>query len=210
MLEIGNSEVTPRECVNRVKLAQALVHDPKIVLLDEPLTGCDPVARRDLVKLMQQLGNEGKAVIVSSHILHEVEAITKEIVLVYKGEVLAEGNVYRIRELIDEHPHKIEIETENTRGLARALLADNTSDDAITSMHFPDSHRLVVETRNPDRCYSRIPHVMLAAGIRITGLRSPDNNLQAVFDYLTNTRGPQGVAAAGSPVAGETNTSPTP
>lgn len=174
----------------RVKLAQAIVHDPDLILLDEPLTGCDPVARVELVKAIQQLGSENKAVIVSSHILHEIEAMTSEILLLFKGQVLAEGNIYRIREMIDEHPHQIEISTNKARQLASLLIKDAS----IYSIEFPDKETLLIETRDPDKCYMLIPQIALDHQIKITKLYSPDNNLAAVFDYLTKNRGPQGVA----------------
>ncbi|PID38547.1 MAG: hypothetical protein CSA65_07100 [Proteobacteria bacterium] len=174
----------------RTKLAQAIVHDPEIVLLDEPLTGCDPLARSSLVKIIQALGAAGKAVIVSSHILHEVEAMTSEILLLYKGQVLAEGNIYRIREMIDEHPHQVQVVCDKPRELASQLVLD----PSVFSAEFPADDTLLVETRDPDSCYSRIPQAALDHGIKIRQLTSPDNNLQAVFDYLTRDRGPEGVA----------------
>ena len=174
----------------RIKLAQALVHDPELILLDEPLTGCDPVARAVITKLIQQLGQAGKGVLVSSHILHEVEAMTSEILLVYRGQVLAQGNVYRIREMIDAHPHKIRVECDDPRRLGREL----AQHAPVRSLEFFADGALVVETPLPDACYPLIPHTALEHGIKIQALTSPDNNLQAVFEYLTRDRGPEGVA----------------
>jgi ABC-2 type transport system ATP-binding protein len=183
----------------RAKLAQALVHDPELLLLDEPLTGCDPLARVHITRLIKELGAEGKTLIVSSHILHEVESMTTEILLIYKGQVLAEGNIYRIREMIDEHPHKIRVECDRPRDLSRGLVV---SPD-VRSLEFPapdpaadpegdGAGAVVIETRNPDGCYPLIPKVALEQGIKIRALTSPDNNLQAVFEYLTEGRGPEG------------------
>ena len=177
----------------RAKLAQTLIHDPELLLFDEPLTGCDPLARVQITDLIQALGREGKMVIVSSHILHEIESMTSEIVLLYKGQVLAEGNIYRIREMIDEHPHQIRVECDEPRALGQKLV---TSED-IRAIEFPGDGALVVETHDPDGCYPLIPRVALEAGIKIHALTSPDNNLQAVFEYLTQERGPEGVARAG-------------
>ncbi len=177
----------------RAKLAQAIAHDPEVLLLDEPLTGCDPLARSKITAYIKELGKAGKAVLVSSHILHEIEAMTSEILLVYKGQVLAEGNIYRIREMIDEHPHKIRIGCSEPRKLARELCVA----DAVRGIDFPEEEggkALVLETRDPDGCYPLIPKLALEAGIKIQSLTSPDNNLQAVFEYLTQERGPEGVA----------------
>ena len=178
----------------RAKLAQAIVHEPDLLLLDEPLTGCDPLARVRIIELIKQMGRSGKAVIVSSHILHEVEAMTSEILLVYKGQVLAEGNIYRIREMIDEHPHKIRVECSEPRKLASRLVQSTE----VRGIEFPeaeaDASAFVVETRNPDACYPLIPRIALEDKIKIQTLTSPDNNLQAVFEYLTRDRGPEGVA----------------
>jgi ABC-2 type transport system ATP-binding protein len=99
----------------RVKLAQALVHDPDLLILDEPLSGMDPLARRKTIKLIKEWARAGKSIIVSSHILHEIEAMTSNILLINQGRILAEGNVHQIRDLIDEHPHTVYIKAERTR-----------------------------------------------------------------------------------------------
>jgi len=177
----------------RAKLAQAIAHDPEVLLLDEPLTGCDPLARAKITAYIKELGRSGKAVLVSSHILHEIEAMTSEILLVYKGQVLAEGNIGRIRGMIGGHPHKIRVGCNEPRKLARELCAER----AVRGIDFPeedDGEALVLETRDPDGCYPLIPKLALEAGVKIRSLTSPDNNLQAVCEYLTKERGPEGVA----------------
>src|SRR4029079_9895159 len=93
----------------RIKMAQALVHDPEVLFLDEPLTGTDPLARRELMDIITRIGNEGKSVLVSSHVLYEVQALTSNIVLLNRGRLVAHGNVRQIRDLIDKHPHHIKI-----------------------------------------------------------------------------------------------------
>ena len=96
----------------RVKLAQALAHDPELLILDEPLSGMDPIARRKTIRLDQGLGPVGPSVIVSSHILHEIESMTSNILLINQGRILAEGNVHQIRDLIDEHPHTVHVKAD--------------------------------------------------------------------------------------------------
>ena len=91
----------------RIKLAQAMVHDPLVLFLDEPLTGTDPVARRELIDVIMELGRSGRTILVSSHVLHEVQALTRQVVLMNQGRLVALGDVRQIRDLIDEHPHRI-------------------------------------------------------------------------------------------------------
>jgi ABC-2 type transport system ATP-binding protein len=164
----------------RVKLAQALVHDPDLLILDEPLTGMDPLQRRKTIRLVKDWAKRGRHVIVSSHILHEIEAMTSNILLITNGRILAEGNVHQIRELIDTHPHTVHVKAADPRALAERLLHD----DGITRMAF-EPGALVVETRQPDAFYARLT-ALAASGEAgaIAEVTSPDDNLQAVFSYL--------------------------
>jgi ABC-2 type transport system ATP-binding protein len=164
----------------RTKLAGAMVHDPEFLLLDEPLTGVDPLARAAIVAQIKALGEAGKTIVISSHVLYEIEALTSDIVVLYRGQVLAEGNVLQIRGLIDKHPHRIRVEGEHLRPLAAAL----AQTDHVARIGF-ERNALVVETRDPDRCYDQISRAVLDQGVLITSLASPDNNLSAVFEYLT-------------------------
>ncbi len=168
----------------RTKLATAIVHDPDFLLLDEPLTGVDPVARVDIVERIKQLGQAGKTIVISSHVLYEIEALTSDIVVIYRGQVLAEGNVYEIRTLIDRHPHRIRVECDQPRAIATAI----ASEDHVARLHFERSG-LVIETRDPDRCYDQIAKAVLASSVTVSALSSPDNNLGAVFEYLTGDGG---------------------
>jgi ABC-2 type transport system ATP-binding protein len=168
----------------RAKLAQALVHDPEVLLLDEPLTGCDPIARASIVARIRSLGAAGKTVVISSHVLHEIEAVTQEIVVIHRGQVLAEGNLYRIRELIDRHPHRVRVECDRPRDLAARLV----SLEHVVRVQF-DGDAVEVETRAPDQLYDAVPATALDLGVKVRALTSPDNNLQAVFEYLTAHKG---------------------
>ena len=163
----------------RIKIAQALAHEPDVLVLDEPLAGTDPVGRRHIINLIKQLGDEGKTVLVSSHILHEVEQMTQNIMLINHGRILADGDIYRIREMIDEHPHTIFVDCDAPRRFA-ALLAEH---DDVVSIEFLEVG-FQLSTRDPDACYTRIPKVALEHGISVRRLTSPDNNLTAVFNYL--------------------------
>jgi ABC-2 type transport system ATP-binding protein len=167
----------------RTKLATAIAHDPELLVLDEPLTGVDPVARIDIVDRIKKLGEAGKTIIVSSHVLYEIEALTAGIVVIYRGQVLAEGNVYELRRLIDQHPHRIRVECDQPRAIAAAL----ATADHVARLVF-ERGAVLIETRDPDRCYDQLAAAVLDTGVSVSGLSSPDNNLGAVFEYLTGER----------------------
>ncbi len=164
----------------RVKLAQAIVHDPGLLILDEPLSGMDPLGRRKSIRLIRDWARAGKSIIVSSHILHEIESMTSNILLINNGRILAEGDVHQIRDLIDEHPHTVYVHAEDPRRLAREFL----SSDDVRSLKF-EPGAIVVETGRPDAFYARLTE-MAASGEygAIDEVTSPDDNLQAVFQYL--------------------------
>ena len=142
----------------RVKLAQAIVHDPDLLILDEPLSGMDPLARRKSIRLIRDWARAGKSIIVSSHILHEIESMTANILLINNGRILAEGDVHSIRDLIDEHPHTVYVRAEQPRVLAREFL---TRDD-VRSLKFEEG-AVIVETGKPDAFYARLTE-MAASG----------------------------------------------
>src|SRR5947208_8080791 len=164
----------------RVKLAQAIVHDPGLLILDEPLAGMDPLARRRTIRLIREWARAGKSIIVSSHILHEIESMTANILLINNGRILAEGDVHQIRDLIDEHPHTVYVRAENPRAVAKDFLerAD------VRSMKFEDG-AVIVETGKPDAFYARLTELAASGEYgAIEEVTSPDDNLQAVFEYL--------------------------
>jgi ABC-2 type transport system ATP-binding protein len=164
----------------RVKLAQAIVHDPALLILDEPLAGMDPLARRRTIRMIREWARSGKSVIVSSHILHEVESMTGNILLINNGRILAEGDVHQIRELIDEHPHTVSVRAQEPRALAREFLSFGD----VRSLKFEEG-AVIVETGKPDMFYARLTE-MAASGQygSIDEVTSPDDNLAAVFQYL--------------------------
>jgi ABC-2 type transport system ATP-binding protein len=164
----------------RVKLAQALAHDPELLILDEPLTGMDPLQRRRTIRMIKDWARAGKHIIVSSHILHEIEAMTSNILLINNGRILAEGNVHQIRDLIDTHPHTVHIRAADPRALARRFLAEVD----VISLRFEDGG-VYVETGRPDAFYQRLTDLAASGEAGpIDEVTSPDDNLQAVFRYL--------------------------
>ena len=164
----------------RIKMAQALAHDPELLILDEPLAGMDPIARRKTIRMIKDLGRAGRSVLVSSHILHEVESMTSNILLINNGRIVAEGNVHQIRELIDEHPHTVYVRCEDPKRLARDVLVE----DGVISLRF-EQNAVIFETARPDAFYARLTDMAASgeAGV-IDEITSPDDNLQAVFKYL--------------------------
>lgn len=165
----------------RIKLAQSIAHEPEVLLLDEPVAGMDPVNRRRVIDLVKKMGREGKTVLVSSHILHEVEAMTRQVLLIHNGRILAEGDIREIRDLLDEHPHTVSLRAREPRKLAEAIVGWPT----VLSLSFgADGEWLTVQTARPDEFYGALPDAALEAGV--TEMYSPDDDLESVFHYLVN------------------------
>lgn len=169
----------------KIKLAQAMAHDPDVLFLDEPFNGMDPVSRHETMELVRELGAEGKTVLLSSHILHEVEAMTSTILLINNGQILAEGHVSEIRDLIERHPHQIRIECDQPRALAARLIAV----DDVAGLRVESETALVVETVLPRRFFARLPQIALEGDTRIRGFVTLDDNLKSLFEYLVEDAG---------------------
>ncbi|HWP31828.1 MAG TPA: ABC transporter ATP-binding protein [Fimbriimonadales bacterium] len=166
----------------RIKIAQALIHDPELLVLDEPLSGLDPVGRRHISDLLKELATKNKIIIVSSHILYEVEALTQNILLLHRGRLLARGDVREIRSLIDRHPHQIRLKVDEARRLGPLLIQL----PSVLSLEFNrnDPTELNLRTTQPDAFYSQFADIVLDHRIEIKDFYSPDNDLEAVFGYL--------------------------
>ncbi|BBO23282.1 ABC type multidrug transporter, ATP-binding protein [Candidatus Nitrosymbiomonas proteolyticus] len=165
----------------RIKLAQAMLHDPEIILLDEPLNGLDPVGRREFIDVLHELGDQGKAILVSSHILFEVEQMTRSILLLHRGRLLATGDLKVIRELIDKHPHRVRIRSTAARQVAEHIVAL----PYVISVHLePGGDALELQTREVDQFFQFLPTLALDKGLPLHAIESPDNNLESVFRYL--------------------------
>jgi ABC-2 type transport system ATP-binding protein len=165
----------------RLKVAQALLNDPEILILDEPLTGADPLAKRALMNLFQDLEADGKTLIISSHVLEEMEKITDNILLIHKGRLLAEGKIEEIRGLIDKYPHNIFIATSESKKLANRLINE---DYVISVIKYLQPRGIMVQTHQPELFYTKIAKILDEESINITQLTSTDDNLDAVFRYL--------------------------
>ena len=165
----------------RIKLAQAMVHNPDIILLDEPLNGLDPVGRHEFLGVLGHLAEIGKTILVSSHILYEVEQMTHSILLLHRGRLLATGDLGVIRELIDKYPHKVRIETTQPRHVAAKL----TEMANVVSARIDEKNdEIELEVRDPNAFYASLSKLVLEEHMPILSFSSPDNNLESVFQYL--------------------------
>ncbi|HEY3782677.1 MAG TPA: ABC transporter ATP-binding protein [Fimbriimonadaceae bacterium] len=165
----------------RIKLAQAMLHDPEIILLDEPLNGLDPIGRHDMASLLAHLASMGKTILISSHILYEVQHMTESILLLHRGRLLATGDLRVIRSLLDKHPHQVRINTTDPHGVAERLV---TLPNVISIAFETRENTLQLEVREPDSFYNALSDLILNQGLPVEGFESPDNNLESVFKYL--------------------------
>jgi ABC-2 type transport system ATP-binding protein len=163
----------------RIKLAQALIHDPKLVLLDEPLSGIDPIGRRESLELFLKLAARGKCLLVSSHELEELEKLTDHVAIMAHGRVAAVGTLTQIRDLLDDHPLSIRMACDQSRRLAAALL----DLEDVEGVDLADDV-LLVRARNPRRFFPRLTALVLEEHFDITHLETLDDSTHAILGYL--------------------------
>lgn len=168
----------------RIKVAAALVHDPQVLLLDEPLNGTDPVQRASLIALMRRLGDEGKTVVVSSHVLSEVERFARNVLVIVNGKLAAAGDYRAIRDRMDQRDHILRLRCDNSRALAAALIAA----EIVRQVTVDGPERLTVETRDARQFGLLAPQVAQAAGIHLLELQPADESLASVFSYLVSAQ----------------------
>lgn len=165
----------------RTKLAQAFAHTPKLIIADEPLTGLDPVARHQVMELYRELGDSGTSLLISSHVLHEVQSLSSRIVLIHRGRLLAQGPVEEVRQLLSHHPRKVHLTARDPRALARALLELPHVHSAALD---ETTHGLHIETRDIKAFHADLPALASRTRCGIESMQSADADLDAVFDYL--------------------------
>jgi ABC-2 type transport system ATP-binding protein len=168
----------------RLKLAQSIMHRPELLLLDEPLLGTDPLIRSQISDLLAGMGKGGKTVIISSHVLHEVETLTQHIVILNQGRLIASGKIDQIRDMVEGSPYTIIIRTPHVRKLA-GLLIDETSVTAVYLV--PGKDELQVKTLHPTNFYHRFVQLTLQHKLSIKEMISPDDQLEAIYQYLVRT-----------------------
>jgi len=164
----------------RIRLAQALLHTPDLLILDEPFNGVDPAARLELMDLLRRLAQQGKRIIVSSHILSEVAMLTDRILLLFRGRLLAEGSVPEIRELLDRHPVELRISAQSAQAVARWAVEQ----EELVALRMEDG-AAVLAVRNPRSFLPRVQAAVLAGQLPLFALDPLDLNLESVFHYLT-------------------------
>lgn len=167
----------------RIKLAQGLIHDPPLVLLDEPLNGIDPVGRREMVALFQRLASDGKCLLISSHELDALERLTDQVAILTGGRLAAVGPVAQIRELLDDHPHAIRVDCDQAVTLAKRLLAF----DNVLGLD-RDETGLTVRVRHPREFFAQFGGLVREEQLEITRLETLDDGAEDVLNYLLGGR----------------------
>jgi ABC-2 type transport system ATP-binding protein len=166
----------------RIRLAQSIAHQPAVLILDEPLNGLDPMVRAETIALFRQFAADGLHLIISSHILHEVDMMSDRVVLLNNGYVVAEGAIHGVRDEMDvEHPMQILIRCDHPSLLAARLFQQ---DEVVEARLHDDRRGLFVKTRNPDRFYLLLNQVVAAGEIEVESIAPVDDDMSAVYEYL--------------------------
>jgi len=173
----------------RVRLAQAIAHEPAVMILDEPLNGLDPMARAETIRLFRQLATDGLHLIISSHILHEVDMMSDGVILLNNGYVVAEGEVRGVRDEMEEHPMQILIRCDQPSELASRVFAQ---DSVVEARVHDDRRGLYIKTRDADTFYLLLNRIAVESGMSIESVAPVDDDLNAVYQYLIGSNGGQG------------------
>ena len=169
----------------RIKLAQAISHCPLVLVLDEPLNGLDPLVRAETIALFRGLAEEGQHVIISSHILHEVDAISDQVILLSNGYVVAEGKIHGVRTEVEEHPMQILIRCPKPAQLASRIFELDT---VVEARVHHDGGGLLVRTRDPERFYLLLNRLVVD-GVDLESVAPADDDVHSVYEYLIGTDG---------------------
>lgn len=165
----------------RLKLARAMIHDPQVLVLDEPLNGLDPVGREAVLGLLVEFGEQGRHVIVSSHVLHELDPVSDTVVMMHAGSVVAEGRIREVRDELRAEPHRFVIRSEQPHRIASALFeSEHTAE--ITRLE--DGSGLLVSTWRRDEMLARLPGLFTELGLEPQAIRPADENVAALYGYL--------------------------
>jgi len=170
----------------RIRLAQSIAHQPAVLILDEPLNGLDPMVRAETIALFRKLASEGLHLIISSHILHEVDMMSDRVVLLNNGYIVAEGNIHGVRDEMEEHPMQILIRCDDPAKLAAYVFAQ---DHVVEARLHEDRRGLFIKTRDADRFYLMLNHAVAEGKVSVESIAPVDDDLSAVYQYLIGTSG---------------------
>ena len=168
----------------RTKLAQAISHEPELLILDEPLSGLDPIGRAEMTELLRNWIKMGHSIIIASHVLHEIEALTQSFLLISGGRVLASGTADEVHELLFDVPLEIHVRCNDLRGFAAKTLLENLADSAKIRKTSSGEDVVVLSTRHASQISSMIPKWMKDDGFVVHEIRTADDSLQSLFNSL--------------------------
>jgi ABC-2 type transport system ATP-binding protein len=188
LLEAGNRKVAAysKGMRQRVRLAQSIAHEPSVLILDEPLNGLDPMARAETIDLFRNVASEGLHLIISSHILHEVDMMSDAVVLLNNGYIVAEGDIHEVRDEMDDHPIQVLIRCNRPAYLAARAFEENI---VVEAKLLEDRQSLLIRTRDPDRFHLALNRIAVEGNIEIETVAPVDNDLNAVYQYLIGSGG---------------------
>lgn len=164
----------------RIKLAQALVHDPDLIVLDEPLNGVDPLGHAELINVFRSLAEQGKALLLSSHILDDMDTLADRILFICRGRILAQGSLQQIRDMLDDHPLQVRVTTDRPRDLAARLLTF----DSVRGVELNSANDLILQVYGPHDFFAALADLAVAEHLEIERLAVVDQSTEAIFDYL--------------------------
>jgi len=170
----------------RIRLAQSIAHEPAVLILDEPLNGLDPMVRAETIALFRKLAADGLHLIISSHILHEVDMMSDRVVLLNNGYIVAEGNIHGVRDEMEEHPMQILIRCDQPAKLAAYVFAQ---DHVVEARLHDDRRGLFIKTRDADRFYLMLNRAVAEGEVNVESIAPVDDDLSAVYQYLIGTSG---------------------
>lgn len=188
LLEAANRKVAgySKGMRQRIKLAHAIAHDPRILVLDEPLNGLDPMARAETIALFEQWGGQGRHVIVSSHILHEVDRISDQVILLSHGYVVADGQIQGVRSEVTDHPIQILVRCARPAEVASRFFEQ---EQIVEARITDDRDGIVIRTRDADRFYLLLNRLVAEGGVQLESVAPVDEDVSSVYQYLIGTRG---------------------
>jgi ABC-2 type transport system ATP-binding protein len=188
LVEAGDRKVAAysKGMRQRIRLAQAIAHAPAVLILDEPLNGLDPMVRAETIALFRKFAAEGLHLIISSHILHEVDMMSDRVVLLNNGYIVAEGNIHGVRDEMEEHPMQILIRCDQPAKLAAYVFAQN---HVVEARVHDDRRGLFVKTRDADRFYLLLNRAVAEGEVNVESVAPVDDDLSAVYQYLIGTTG---------------------